>query len=106
MSMKEGNWDRKKVNRGFPSSPSFASAHKAIAVAWMVPLFIRWLIITSDTWVLVVWILGALFPSLQFMGSELYGKVLGIVGLGRIGKEVATRMQAFGMKVGCRNTTR
>uniref|UniRef100_H2MRX6 phosphoglycerate dehydrogenase n=1 Tax=Oryzias latipes TaxID=8090 RepID=H2MRX6_ORYLA len=45
MSMKEGNWDRKK-----------------------------------------------------FMGSELYGKVLGIVGLGRIGKEVATRMQAFGMK--------
>lgn len=37
------------------------------------------------------------------MGSELFGKVLGIVGLGRIGKEVATRMQAFGMKVGYRN---
>lgn len=34
----------------------------------------------------------------KFMGSELYGKVLGIVGLGRIGKEVATRMQSFGMK--------
>ncbi|XP_057707466.1 D-3-phosphoglycerate dehydrogenase [Corythoichthys intestinalis] len=34
----------------------------------------------------------------KFMGSELYGKVLGIVGLGRIGKEVANRMQAFGMK--------
>lgn len=33
------------------------------------------------------------------MGAELYGKVLGIVGLGRIGKEVATRMQAFGMRV-------
>lgn len=37
---------------------------------------------------------------LQFMGAELYGKVLGIVGLGRIGKEVAHRMQSFGMKVG------
>ncbi|XP_058479117.1 D-3-phosphoglycerate dehydrogenase [Solea solea] len=34
----------------------------------------------------------------KFMGSELYGKVLGIVGLGRIGKEVASRMQSFGMK--------
>lgn len=39
------------------------------------------------------------FLILQFMGAELYGKVLGIVGLGRIGKEVASRMQSFGMKV-------
>lgn len=35
----------------------------------------------------------------QLMGVELHGKVLGIIGLGRIGREVATRMQAFGMKV-------
>ena len=35
----------------------------------------------------------------QFMGVELQGKTLGIVGLGRIGREVAIRMQAFGMKV-------
>ncbi|XP_036397084.1 D-3-phosphoglycerate dehydrogenase-like [Megalops cyprinoides] len=34
----------------------------------------------------------------KFMGAELHGKVLGIIGLGRIGKEVATRMQSFGMK--------
>lgn len=33
-----------------------------------------------------------------FMGHELFGKVLGIVGLGRIGLEVAIRMQSFGMK--------
>jgi len=32
-------------------------------------------------------------------GSELYGKTLGIVGLGRIGTEVAKRAKAFGMKV-------
>ncbi|XP_041367375.1 D-3-phosphoglycerate dehydrogenase-like [Gigantopelta aegis] len=34
----------------------------------------------------------------QFMGNELYGKTLAIIGLGRIGKEVAIRMQSFGMK--------
>lgn len=34
----------------------------------------------------------------KFMGTELFGKVLGIAGLGRIGKEVATRMQSFGMR--------
>ncbi|KAM8961337.1 D-3-phosphoglycerate dehydrogenase [Pelodytes ibericus] len=34
----------------------------------------------------------------KFMGSELHGKTLGILGLGRIGKEVATRMQSFQMK--------
>ena len=35
----------------------------------------------------------------KFMGVELYGKTLAIIGLGRIGKEVAIRMQSFGMKV-------
>uniref|UniRef100_A0A8C5QBJ2 D-3-phosphoglycerate dehydrogenase n=1 Tax=Leptobrachium leishanense TaxID=445787 RepID=A0A8C5QBJ2_9ANUR len=34
----------------------------------------------------------------KFMGSELHGKTLGILGLGRIGKEVALRMQSFQMK--------
>ncbi|KAL8559906.1 hypothetical protein ACOMHN_016952 [Nucella lapillus] len=32
-----------------------------------------------------------------FMGTELHGKTLAIIGLGRIGREVALRMQAFGM---------
>jgi phosphoglycerate dehydrogenase-like enzyme len=35
----------------------------------------------------------------KFMGTGLSGKTLGIVGFGRIGREVATRAQAFGMKV-------
>lgn len=34
-----------------------------------------------------------------FMGMELRDKTLGIVGLGRIGKEVGLRAQGFGMKV-------
>ena len=33
----------------------------------------------------------------KFMGTELFGKTLGIVGLGKIGREVAIRAQAFGM---------
>lgn len=32
-------------------------------------------------------------------GSELNGKTLAIIGLGKIGKEVARRMKQFGMQV-------
>ena len=35
----------------------------------------------------------------KFMGVELHGKCLGIIGLGRIGGEVAKRAKIFGMKV-------
>ncbi|MGH9608378.1 MAG: hydroxyacid dehydrogenase [Bryobacteraceae bacterium] len=35
----------------------------------------------------------------RFVGSELYGKTLGIVGAGKIGYLTAKRAQAFGMKI-------
>ncbi len=35
----------------------------------------------------------------KFMGNELRGKTLGIVGLGSIGREVVKRAQSFGMRV-------
>ena len=33
-----------------------------------------------------------------FMGTELSGKTLAVLGLGQIGKQVALRMQAYGMR--------
>ena len=35
----------------------------------------------------------------SFVGTQLHGKTLGIIGLGRIGREVTVRAQAFGMRV-------
>lgn len=34
----------------------------------------------------------------SYMGNELKGKTLAVIGLGRIGREVATRMQSFEMR--------
>lgn len=35
----------------------------------------------------------------NFSGTELQGKTLGIIGFGKIGREVARRMQSFGMSI-------
>lgn len=38
-------------------------------------------------------------PMNRFMGQELAGKVLGIIGIGAIGSQITTRANAFNMKV-------
>ncbi|MEW5746894.1 MAG: phosphoglycerate dehydrogenase [Nitrospirota bacterium] len=40
-----------------------------------------------------------LWEKKKFMGTELYNKVLGVIGLGNIGGEVARRAQGLGMQV-------
>jgi D-3-phosphoglycerate dehydrogenase / 2-oxoglutarate reductase len=35
----------------------------------------------------------------KFLGTELFGKTLAVIGLGRIGREVATRIRSFGMRI-------
>ncbi|MGI6488291.1 MAG: phosphoglycerate dehydrogenase [Syntrophothermaceae bacterium] len=42
---------------------------------------------------------GGKWDRKPFRGMEIYGKTLGIVGLGRIGSMVATRARAFGCRV-------
>jgi len=42
---------------------------------------------------------GGAWERAPFIGNELYGKALGIIGLGRIGGAVAARAHAFGMEV-------
>ncbi len=42
---------------------------------------------------------GGKWDRKKYMGSEVYGKTLGVIGLGKIGREVAKRLQAFEMKV-------
>ena len=42
---------------------------------------------------------AGLWERSKFVGTELFGKTLGIIGLGKIGTEVAKRVQAFGMHV-------
>ncbi len=45
--------------------------------------------------------------ALDFMlGSDLRGKQLGVVGFGRIGRAVAARAGAFGMRVACHDARR
>ncbi len=39
------------------------------------------------------------WERLKFVGRELYGKILGVIGMGRIGFRVALRARAFGMQV-------
>jgi len=42
---------------------------------------------------------GGKWDRKKYMGSEVYGKTLGVVGLGKIGREVVSRLQAFGMSI-------
>lgn len=42
---------------------------------------------------------GGTWDRKPFRGTELYGKTVGIVGLGRIGSMVATRLKSFNMNV-------
>jgi D-3-phosphoglycerate dehydrogenase / 2-oxoglutarate reductase len=44
-------------------------------------------------------LLGGEWNRKAFHGSEVYGKTLGVVGVGKIGREVIRRMQSFGMQV-------
>ncbi len=47
-----------------------------------------------------------IFGPYEFLGTDLYGKTLGIFGMGRIGKAVAKRASGFEMKILYHNRNR
>lgn len=40
-----------------------------------------------------------IYRAEEYVGTELHGSTLGVIGLGRIGEQVARRAQAFGMRI-------
>ncbi|MDI3476115.1 MAG: glyoxylate reductase, partial [Thermococcaceae archaeon] len=42
---------------------------------------------------------GIAWHPLMFLGQDVYGKTIGIVGFGRIGQAVARRAKGFGMRI-------
>ncbi len=42
---------------------------------------------------------GVAWHPLMFLGHDVYGKTIGIVGFGRIGRAIARRARGFGMKI-------
>ncbi|ASI98651.1 glyoxylate reductase [Thermococcus celer] len=49
---------------------------------------------------------GVAWHPLMFLGRDVYGKTIGIVGLGRIGKAIARRAGGFGMRILYNSRTR
>lgn len=42
---------------------------------------------------------GWFWPSPEFLGTDLFGKTLGLIGFGRIGRAMANKASGFGMKL-------
>ncbi len=73
-----------------PGANSMATAEQALALM---------LAVSRYTVQAHMSLLAGEWKRSQFVGSELHGKTLGIVGFGRIGRLVAQRALAFGMNV-------
>src|ERR1700722_6494243 len=72
--------------------------------AWTLLMAVSRRLIEGETWVR-----SGTWPGMdigQLLGSDVYGKTLGIIGFGRIGKCVARRAQGFKMRVLYNNRNR
>jgi len=73
-------------------------------LAWALLMAIARRIVEGDAWMRT-----GTWPGWdvdQLLGGDVYGKTLGLIGFGRIGRAVARRAQGFGMRVLYQNRTR
>jgi glyoxylate reductase len=73
-------------------------------LAWALLMAIARRIVEGDAWMRT-----GTWPGWdidQLLGGDVWGKTLGVIGFGRIGRAVARRAQGFGMRVLYRNRTR
>jgi D-3-phosphoglycerate dehydrogenase len=80
-------------SRGIVVSAAFGAVHDSVADLTMT------LLLAAARGIVPAHISTKAGQWKGFMGMELRDKTLGIVGLGRIGKEVSLRARGFGMKV-------
>jgi len=85
------------TRRGIPVTHTPGVLSEAVADhTWALILGLYRKIPQADRFTREQW---ALMKSSLTFGSDLFGKTLGIIGLGAIGSEVAKRAQGFGLKV-------
>jgi glyoxylate reductase len=73
-------------------------------LAWALLMAIARRVVEGDAWMRTgTW---AGWELNQLLGGDIYGKTLGVIGFGRIGRRVARRAQGFNMRVLYQNRTR
>lgn len=106
MAVGYNNFDLEAFNRaGVLATNTSDVLNESVAdYAWALMMNVARRVTESDRWVRT----GAWrrWSYDLFLGQEVYGSTLGIVGMGRIGQAVARRAQGFGMRVLYHNRSR
>lgn len=93
------------TQRGIPVSNTPGVLTETTAdLAWALLMAAARRVVESDRYVRSGKFIG--WGPMMFLGSDVYGKTLGIVGMGRVGQAVARRASCFNMKVLYYNRTR
>jgi lactate dehydrogenase-like 2-hydroxyacid dehydrogenase len=106
------------VGAGFEHIDLDAAAERGVYVTFLKDVVEKWIATTlaDDGFALLLcaarkmhladrytkegkWVAGGMYPQLALMGSRISGTTIGIIGMGRIGGEVAKRAKGFDMNI-------